>query len=163
MSPSVTIRTATVDDLDALLQVEHACEEAPHWREDAWLSMLGGAVEPRWQRVVIAEVDEVIAGFIVFAGLGEIAELESVAVLRAFRSRGLGRALCLAAMEQAAQKEARTMELEVRATSDVPRRLYASLGFLEQGIRRGYYRDPEDDAVLMSVALPAPEIQMRKV
>jgi ribosomal-protein-alanine N-acetyltransferase len=66
-------------------------------------------------------------------------------------------------MEQAAQKEARTMELEVRATRDVPRRLYASLGFLEQGIRRGYYRDPEDDAVLMSVALPAPEIQMRKV
>jgi ribosomal-protein-alanine N-acetyltransferase len=163
MSVTHTIRTATADDLVALLKVEQACEQAPHWSEDSWRSMLMNMDGPRWHSVVVGTHEGVVSGFAGSAGVGDIAELESVAVLPAFRKQGLGRALCDAAMKDAAKRGAVSMELEVRAASLAPRKLYASLGFTEQGSRSGYYRDPTDDAVLMVVALVRPEDQPRKV
>jgi ribosomal-protein-alanine N-acetyltransferase len=69
------------------------------------------------------------------------------------RGMGVGKALCGAAMKWAAEQGAEMMELEVRASNVVARRMYAGLGFVEQGLRRGYYRDPVEDAVLMSARL----------
>ncbi len=153
-----------MDELEGLLEVERACKEAPHWSEDAWRSMLQGTTGGlRWHNVLIAEQDGVVNGFVVSSGVGEVAELESVAVLPAFRSQGLGRALCVAAMAQETERGAAIMELEVRAASYLPRRLYASLGFAAQGVRKAYYRDPVDDAVLMSMTLRTQENQTRKV
>jgi ribosomal-protein-alanine N-acetyltransferase len=61
--------------------------------------------------------------------------------------------LCLAGMEWARGVGAWAMELEVRASSEAARGLYRALGFVEQGRRRGYYREPVEDAVLMGVGL----------
>jgi ribosomal-protein-alanine N-acetyltransferase len=51
------------------------------------------------------------------------------------------------------REAAQVIELEVRASSMSALALYSSLGFTEQGRRRGYYRDPIEDAVLMSAPL----------
>jgi ribosomal-protein-alanine N-acetyltransferase len=51
------------------------------------------------------------------------------------------------------------MELEVRSANLFPRQLYTSLGFVQQGIRKRYYRAPTDDAVLMSVDLLSTEMR----
>lgn len=82
-----------------------------------------------------------------------VAELESVAVAERVRRKGVGRALCRAAMEWAQGRAAEVIELEVRASSMGALALYRSLGFRETGVRRGYYRDPMEDAVLMSASL----------
>jgi ribosomal-protein-alanine N-acetyltransferase len=79
--------------------------------------------------------------------------LESVAVEDAARRQGVGRMLCERVMEWAHEQCAATMELEVRAAREGALRMYRALGFVEQGRRAKYYRHPEDDAVLMSVAL----------
>jgi ribosomal-protein-alanine N-acetyltransferase len=56
-------------------------------------------------------------------------------------------------MLQAQTMGAQSMQLEVRSASVAALALYRSLGFVEQGRRTRYYRDPEDDAVLMAIAL----------
>jgi ribosomal-protein-alanine N-acetyltransferase len=56
-------------------------------------------------------------------------------------------------MDWSRNRGAGTIELEVRASSSGALALYCSLGFVEQGIRRGYYRHPTEDAILMAASL----------
>ena len=76
-------------------------------------------------------------------------ELESVAVAVAERRRGLGRAMCEAVLEWCEAQGAAEVELEVRAGSEGAIRMYRRLGFEPEGIRRRYYTQPTEDAVLM--------------
>ena len=83
---------------------------------------------------------------------GEVeAEIESVAVAEVQRRGGVGRALCEELLAWFRPMRARRVELEVRLGSGGAIALYRSLGFSEQGRRRGYYVDPADDALLMQL------------
>lgn len=148
----VVLREAVAQDLAGILTVERATAEAPHWSEAVWSGVLG-ASEPVERGVFVAVSKDCVVGFVVVGLVAGVAELESVAVATDARRRGLGRGLCLQAIEWAQRAGATSMELEVRASSAAARALYASLGFREQGRRAKYYRDPVDDAVLMSVVL----------
>lgn len=152
MSGECKVRVAVAEDLEAVLGIARVCAEAPQWREGVWRELLAG--EGRVTRVVfVAEMGEDVAGFVVVSCVTDVAEIESVAVLPAFRRIGVGRVLCAEAMRWANDAGAERMELEVRAASEGALALYAALGFEEQGRRKGYYREPVDDAVLMSARL----------
>ena len=69
------------------------------------------------------------------------------------RRQGFGRALAEAALVWSRMVGARRMLLEARASNHPALTLYASLGFRVDGTRRCYYRNPDEDAILMSVAL----------
>jgi len=92
-------------------------------------------------------------GFAVGAAAGICGELESVVVDVGWRRGGIGRALCAAVVEWCRGRGADAVELEVRAGSGGAIALYGELGFVEMGRRRGYYREPEADAVLMRLEL----------
>jgi [ribosomal protein S18]-alanine N-acetyltransferase len=77
------------------------------------------------------------------------AELESVAVAPAARREGVGKALCEEVFAWCKREGAKEISLEVRSQNAAAIALYRSLGFEAAGVRRGYYRDPEDDAILM--------------
>ncbi|MGC9197541.1 MAG: GNAT family N-acetyltransferase [Acidobacteriaceae bacterium] len=99
-----------------------------------------------------------LLGFSAGCCRGELAELESIATAVSARGLGIGRALCRRLMEWCREQGAHAIELEVRASSKVALGLYRSLGFAEQGLRRKYYRDPIEDAVLMSADLRTAEV-----
>jgi ribosomal-protein-alanine N-acetyltransferase len=80
-----------------------------------------------------------------------VGELESVVVAEDARRMGLGRALCKGILGWCRDRGVREIELEVRSRNYSAKRLYTSLGFVEEGLRRGYYRDPIDDAALMRI------------
>jgi [ribosomal protein S18]-alanine N-acetyltransferase len=65
----------------------------------------------------------------------------------------MGSLLLSESAREAGKLGAIRMDLEVRASNAAAIRLYRGAGFLETGNRRAYYRDPEEDAVLMSVTL----------
>jgi ribosomal-protein-alanine N-acetyltransferase len=94
-----------------------------------------------------------VVGFAVGKVVGELGELESVAVEAEWQRRGVGASLCRAVLDWCRGEGAREMELEVRAGSLGARRVYGRLGFVEVGLRPGYYEDPAEDAVLMRVGL----------
>jgi len=143
------IREARAEDFEAIFALEHACVGAPHWSAAIWHGLLAGHGSLPIRGVMMAEAGDAIAGFIVVSGTVEAVELESVAVAETLRGHGIGRELCRAAMRWAEARGAAKMELEVRASNAAARAMYASLGFVEQGVRTRYYRAPEEDAVLM--------------
>jgi len=148
------IRQASPADLEAILATEQACAEAPHWSNAQWLAALNGEQGSEPTRAsFVAESNGSIFGFAVASRADQLAELESVAVSEAARRKGIGKALCQQVMEWSLSMGASELELEVRASSDGALALYRSLGFVEQGRRPDYYRNPTEDAVLMAARL----------
>lgn len=138
--------------MQAILRLERGSEGAPHWSAAIWSELLtgGGAVE---RVALVAVLSDAVVGFVVVGLVAGVAELESVVVDEAERGKGIGKALCRSAMAWARERGAATMELEVRVSNSGAIAVYAALGFLEQGRRTKYYREPEEDAVLMAAAL----------
>ena len=89
-----------------------------------------------------------------FAGLwlmaGE-AHLTNIAVRESYRRHGIGELLLISMIELALELGAHLVTLEVRASNTTAQSLYAKYGFVEVGLRRGYYTDNREDGVLMTI------------
>jgi Acetyltransferases len=147
------VRAAVAADLAAVVAMERATAEAPHWSEAEYAAAIGGGGGYVRRRLFVAEADGVVIGFAVGKVAGDLAELESIAVDLRMRRGGVGRALCVAVMECCREERAATVELEVRAASAEAIGLYQGLGFICVGQRPRYYSEPVDDAVLMRLDL----------
>ena len=157
MSGGVRVRSAGVADLDAVVALERSVAEAPHWSAAEYAAIVASGDGGIRRCLFVAEVQGTVIGFavgkVIGAGVEGSAELESVAVDEATRKMGVGRALCGAVVEWCREVGSAVVELEVRASSDGAIALYEGLGFVVVGRRRGYYRDPADDALLMRLEL----------
>ena len=141
----MNIRSATPTDVPAILAIERSCSTAAHWSEAEYRFVFDPGATPR--SLLIAE-EFAIVGFIVVRTLGPEWEIENVAVAAEHRGRGVGKALVLATFELAKSRHAESIFLEVRASNAAARALYSRAGFAQVGHRRGYYSNPDDDAVL---------------
>lgn len=97
----------------------------------------------------VALVDGIPCGFgcvLTVAGEGELVD---IAVSPVHRQNGIGQQLMTALLDAAGGAGCRQLYLEVRASNEPAKRLYRANGFLEIGIRKRYYREPVEDAVLM--------------
>ena len=94
-----------------------------------------------------------IAGFIVARVIADELHVNNVAVRPEFRRQGLGSALLETTLDQARQRNATIAQLEVRAGNSQAQKLYERCGFTIVGSRRNYYRNPTEDAMLMSLRL----------
>lgn len=96
-----------------------------------------------------------VIAFVVAQRVLDEASILNVAVDPHWQSQGIGRRLLDNVMEEYRQNGVRRMLLEVRASNRRARQLYESLGFSQDGCRRGYYpgHDGREDALLYSLAL----------
>jgi ribosomal-protein-alanine N-acetyltransferase len=93
---------------------------------------------------------EYLLGFIgVWLMVGE-AHIVTVAVRESHRRMGIGERLVIAAAEVAQEYLQEVVTLEVRASNGVAQRLYEKYGFARVGLRKRYYTDNNEDAVLMT-------------
>ena len=89
-----------------------------------------------------------------FAGLWLLvdeAHITNIAVREKHRRQGIGEALLIGIVELAIKLGANLVTLEVRASNAEAQKLYGKYGFVRVGLRRGYYTDNREDAVLMSI------------
>lgn len=100
-----------------------------------------GAPDPRGQEVV---------GYAGLWLMVDEAHITTIAVREDRRGQGLGELLLGALADRALELRAAFLTLEVRASNLLAQRLYRKYGFHEVGLRRGYYTDNREDAVLMS-------------
>jgi [ribosomal protein S18]-alanine N-acetyltransferase len=145
------IRAMARDDLDAVRRLEIATPEAPHWALAVYEGFL--LAESPVKRIFVAEDGGRILGFTAAQVVGDVCELESIVVDVAARRTGLGAALLAALKEWARQSGAIRVELEVRAGNTSGVAFYERAGFSTDSRRRSYYREPDEDAVLMSCPL----------
>jgi ribosomal-protein-alanine N-acetyltransferase len=147
------LRPAREADLAGILRIDRETPEAPHWAEVEYAGRVADEGELMRRCLLVAVVGDAVVGYAAARVVAGEAELETVAVDASARRQGVGRKLCRAVMEWSRLHGAAGMDLEVRAASRGPQRLYAELGFMPTGRRRGYYQEPLDDAVMMRVAL----------
>jgi len=91
-----------------------------------------------------------IVGFVGCWVLADEAHVTSIAVREAYRRQGVGELLIIKAIDLAAEMKASVVTLEVRVSNTVAQNLYIKYGFNEVGVRKGYYIDNREDALLMS-------------
>ena len=95
---------------------------------------------------------EYILGFAGFWIMANEAHITNVAVRKIHRRRGIGELLLISMIDLAIELNARNLTLEVRASNTAAQNLYSKYDFKQVGLRRGYYTDNKEDAVLMSTA-----------
>jgi ribosomal-protein-alanine N-acetyltransferase len=78
------------------------------------------------------------------------AHISTIAVQPNWRQRGIGEVLLVAMLDRATELEAEIATLEVRVSNTVAQNLYQKYGFRQVGLRRRYYRDSNEDALIMS-------------
>lgn len=115
---------------------------------------------PRWRRLFgisrffenerLPASGDYITGFVGFWFLADEAHILSIAVREAYRRRGIGDLLLISALDLAIELKARIVTLEVRVSNTAAQSLYTKYNFIKIGVRRGYYTDNREDAILMS-------------
>lgn len=93
---------------------------------------------------------EYIVGFAGFWIMADEAHITNVAVRKIHYRQGVGELLLIALIDLATKLNARIVTLEVRASNSAAQNLYYKFGFTRVGLRRGYYTEDGEDAVLMS-------------
>ena len=93
---------------------------------------------------------EYILGFAGIWFMADEAHLSNIAVRQSRQRGGIGELLVISVIKLAIEQNASFVTLEVRATNEVAQHLYRKCGFVEVGVRRGYYSDNREDAVLMT-------------
>ena len=150
----VVYRAGEARDLGGIVALTAGVANAPHWNEAVYAAILGAAGGiPRG--LVVAEVDGEVAGLVVVSVVRDVAEVENLVVREEMRRRGLGMGLCRAGMAWCRERGATSLVLEARQSNAAALALYQRMGFVAVGTRAGYYTNPAEDAVLMSLELSA--------
>jgi ribosomal-protein-alanine acetyltransferase len=130
------IRPATEEDLARIAQIQAGSPEAAQWLPAYYL-----AYDCR-----VATVNGTVTAFLVLRRTADGEhEILNLAVAPEFRRRGIARAL----LRNATQSQGGRLFLEVRESNEPARNLYREVGFSETGVRRRYYSDPEESAIVM--------------
>ena len=91
-----------------------------------------------------------LAGFVGTWYMGDEAHIVSVGVRNSYQGQGIGELLLIAAIEHAMARSARVVTLEVRVSNLTAKSLYKKYGFSARGIRKRYYTDNREDALIMT-------------
>lgn len=143
------IRRYRTDDADAVRRILEESPEAADWPTESLeeTSRLHGTL------VLVCENHGVVNGFIVARQIADEAEVLNLAVQRDQRRRGEGRALLEATLGVFKAAGVSSVYLEVRESNAAATMFYAKHGFRKTGKRNGYYRNPNEAAILLEKIL----------
>ena len=142
---SVVYRPMTVDDIPQVQLVERKCFPNP-WSRNIFLSEITRNDNAIY---IVALVGERIVGY---AGIWIILDeghITNIAVHPSFQRQGIGHGLIDVLTRAAVARGVVAMTLEVRVSNAGAQALYTKLGFVPQGIRKEYYQDDKEDALIM--------------
>ena len=146
MSAAVEVRALSLRDVDAIDAIERAAMPAP-WSPAMFAgeivkptSVCLGSFEPGSDRLI---------GYVIVSRYVDAWHVMNLVVDDEWRRRGIARRLLAELFERTRHEARRGFTLEVRASNDAAIRLYEAVGFRAQGVRRGYYTDNREDAVIM--------------
>ena len=140
----IHFRELLPEDAEGVAAVERESFPTPWSREDFWREASND-----FACYIVALEDAEIIGFGGCWISFEEAQVTNIALTSAQRGRGLGKVLMTRLMCAVAARGAERMTLEVRPSNMPALRLYERLGFTAIGVRKKYYQDNDEDAILM--------------
>jgi len=141
----ISIEPMKMSDLKQVLAIENMSFPAP-WSRQAFISEL---TYNRAAIYLVARQDDQIIGYAGMWVVVDEAHITNIAVHPAWRRLGVGRRLMDRLVEIAQANRCRAITLEVRKSNLAAQNLYTQYGFTAQGLRRGYYSDNGEDAIIM--------------
>jgi ribosomal-protein-alanine acetyltransferase len=143
------VRRFRPEDVDAVTAIGNEAPEAAAWSRESY----GKFAEENGSLALVLETNGRISGFLVGRRAGDQAEILNLAVGSGDRRKGEGTALLAAAFVEFALRSVESVYLEVRESNTGAIAFYEKHGFAKTGLRKGYYREPDEGAVTMAKKL----------
>lgn len=144
---SFMIRPADERDLIRILRIEKECFTDP-WSINIFRSAMS---EPHTALFVLEDEEEGVLGYSVSTVVLDEGSLDNLAVTASRRGQGAGRMLFENVLLDVRKKGAERIFLEVRESNETALKLYESAGFKRLSVRKAYYQDPTEDAIVMDL------------
>ena len=142
---NVELRSLDADDLDGVDRIERASYPTP-WSRSMFVAELA---KPSSLCLGAYTADDELAGYVIVSRYVDAWHVMNVAVADVYRRRGIASALLERLFAVTADDAQRGYTLEVRVSNADAISLYERLGFEARGVRRGYYTDNREDALIM--------------
>ncbi|MBU5681747.1 tRNA (adenosine(37)-N6)-threonylcarbamoyltransferase complex dimerization subunit type 1 TsaB [Blautia sp. MSJ-9] len=139
------LREMLVDDLDQVMEIEQDLFHVP-WTKEGFFTFLTRDDA----MFLVVEEKEKILGYCGLLMVLDEGDITNVAVRRDRQREGIGAFLMQSLIRLATEQDVTTIHLEVRVGNETAIRLYERMGFTRDGIRKAYYSDPVEDALLMT-------------
>ncbi|MEG1285394.1 MAG: ribosomal protein S18-alanine N-acetyltransferase [Romboutsia sp.] len=135
---------ASDKDIDGVFEVEKNCFEH-HWSKDALRKELTNDVA----KYLVAKIDDKVVGYVGIWFIVDEGHITNVAVHSDYRGQKIGDKLVEGLVKMSKENKIVSMTLEVRTSNIVAQNLYKKYGFKIGGIRKEYYSDNKEDAIIM--------------
>lgn len=139
------IRKAVTTDLPEIEQLENQCFETP-WSIESLDKDINGN---KLSLYIVAELAGHIVGYIGVWNIIDECHINNVAVSPVYRRQHIGTVLVETLVQSVSAAGINKFTLEVRAGNEPAKKLYQKTGFVENGLRKGYYEDNGEDAIIM--------------
>ncbi len=147
MDKEVHYREMTIEDIPSVVRIEEEAFATP-WTEEIFTHEMTGN---HYAHYVVAEYEGDVIGHCGMWIVLDECHVTNIAVRRHLRGLGIGEGLMTKAVELCQSLGVVLMTLEVRVSNQTAQNLYRKLGFQDGGIRKNYYTDDGEDALVMWV------------
>lgn len=141
----VIIRQATIKDVEDIYEIEKLCFPDP-WSRDALTYEL--EENPR-AFYIVADLDGQVVGYAGLWWIEDEGHITNVAVKPGYRNRRIGEGIISVMIDFTSKEGIKHHTLEVRRSNDPAISLYEKFGFRTEGVRKRYYRNNGEDALIM--------------
>jgi len=143
----IKIRRMTLSDLDEVMEIEPVAFGSHHWSRQSFCNELNNPGGHYY--AACCQDDGRLCGYTGFWLIGEEAHITTLAVHPDFRRQHIAERLLIHDISAARKVGARWMTLEVRVSNEAAQNLYDKYGFKSLGLRRNYYQDNNEDAMVL--------------
>ena len=157
MAAAVELRQMVQADIERVMEIERECFPVP-WSESAYLTEISN----RSAHYIVSCIDSRVVGYAGMWIIMDEAHITTLGVACTHRRRRIAEQLLINLLDEALRRGARRATLEVRQSNEAAQALYRKYGFAPAALRRGYYTDNRENAVVMWVDnMTAPEFRAK--
>ncbi|AGX41587.1 ribosomal protein S18-alanine N-acetyltransferase [Clostridium saccharobutylicum] len=141
---NVTVDLMEEEDIDGVLDISSLSFSLP-WSKESYIQELNNPIA----HYFVARCDDIVVGFVGTWIILDESHITNIAVHPNYRTQGIASKLLDELLTYCKSKGCIAYTLEVRASNENAQKLYLKHGFKKDGVRKGYYEDNKEDAILM--------------
>lgn len=144
---AIRIRPMRLEDIDEIMEIEPVAFGSHHWSHQSFINELSNSMGNYY--AACEEGSKRLCGYTGFWLIGDEAHITTLAVHPDLRRQHIGERLLIHDIREARRVGARWITLEVRVSNENAQNLYYKYGFKNLGVRKNYYQDNDEDALVL--------------